>query len=439
MRKPNLAITRRDLLKATGAAAAGAGVGMFGGRAPAFAQERTVHVVQWSHFIPDADVLSKQQAEEFEKATKVKVRLEFINANDIPARATAAVYSKAGADVFQLNWNQPWLYEGGLIDHGKLAAELHKDRIYPFMKEAAVVDGVWRGIPYYSIGNAHAYRRDWFSELKLRDPNTPNYKFTYDEYLKHGIKLKKAGHPYGVTLGHTFGDAPANCYPLLWAFGGREVDEKGKVAINSKETRAAIEFMRKLWEGACEETALGWDDTSNNRAFYGEAISATQNGASIYINNKLGKQGPKDQWKVTGHFLNPLGPHGRYHIMLNMTHSITSWSPNKEAAMDWIRFLESPKQYAAYIHLQKGYGLGATKEWENDAMWKEDPALGPFRVNAKYGRNFGWPGPYNRKASEVQSKYIIIDLFARAVQGEPTDSVIKWAETELKAVYERGA
>lgn len=440
--RSKLELSRRELLKATGAAAAvatGASAGMFGGKAPAFAQAREIHVVAWSHFIPDNDRLTEKQAQEFESQTKVKVRLEFINANDIPAKATAAVESKSGPDIFQLQWNQAWLYEAGLEDVSKLAHELGKDKIYPFLKEAAVVNGVWRGIPYYAVGNAHAYRKDWFKAAGASDPQTVDLKYTYDMYLADGIKLKKAGHPYGITMGHTFGDTPANLYPLLWAFGGQEVDKKGKVAIDSKETRAAIEFLRQVWTGAADETALGWDDTSNNRAFYGETISATQNGASIYVNNLIGKQGPKDLYKVIGHFLNPMAAHGRYHIILNMTHSITKWSPNKAACVEWIKFVENKKNYADYIHTGKGYNLGATPNWENDPMWKENPALAPFRVNAKFGRNFGWPGPYNRKASEVMEKYIVTDMFAKAVQGESTDAVMKFAVSELKAVYERGA
>jgi multiple sugar transport system substrate-binding protein len=432
-------VSRRDLLKVTGAAAAGATVGLFGGKAPAFAQQRTVHVVAWSQFIPDCDALTKKQAEEFEKAEGVKMRLEFINANDIPAKATAAVESKVGPDIFQFQWNQPWLYEAQIEDHTKLAQELGSDKAYQFLKDASIVNGTPRGIPYYAVGNAHVYRKDWFAAAGAQDPNTPGKEWSYDAYLAAGKKLKAAGHPYGITLGHTFGDAPANCYPLLWAMGGREVDEKGKVAINSKETRMAVEMMKELWKGAADEGGLGWDDTSNNRAFYGETISSTQNGASIYVNSKLGKQGPKDLYKVMGHFLNPSGPAGRYHPILNMTHSIMKYSPNKTAAMNWLRFIHNKKNYADYIHTGVGYNLGFNSVWENDPMWKADPALEPFKLNAKHGRTFGWPGPYNRKASEAMEKYIIVDLFAKAVQGESTESVVKWAEGELKAVYERGA
>ena len=44
-------------------------------------------------------------------------------------------------------------------------------------------------------------------------------------------------------------------------------------------------------------------------------------------------------------------------------------------------------------------------------------------------------GPYDRRSQEAFAKYIIVDLYARAVKGESADSVIKWAESELKNIY----
>jgi multiple sugar transport system substrate-binding protein len=429
------------MLKATGAAAAvatGAGAGLFGGKAPAFAQSRAINVVAWSHFIPDADRKMEQYAKDFEAATKVKVTCEFINANDIPARATAAVESGQGSDIFQLQWNQAQLYAPGLSDHSKLAAELGADKDYAFMKESVEVGKVWRGIPFNAIGNAFVYRKDWWAAQGLRDPNTPGIPFTWDLFLAAGKKLKKAGQPIGFTLGHTFGDAPAWCYPILWSFGGREVDEHGKVAINTKETRFAVEYVKEFWNAAADEGGLAWDDTSNNRAFYAETISATQNGASIYIQSKFGKQRPDLKDKM-GHFVNPLGTHGRYHVILSLHHCIMKGSKQQEAAADWIRFLHDKKRYEEYFVVQGGYGLSAGPSFESHPIWKQDPVLEPFSQNAKYGRNFGWPGPYNQKASEVQAKYIIIDLFAEAVKGGglTTAQSIAKAEKELKLVYER--
>ena len=70
-------------------------------------------------------------------------------------------------------------------------------------------------------------------------------------------------------------------------------------------------------------------------------------------------------------------------------------------------------------------------------MWEADPAITIFRELPKYGRTIGYAGPYSRKAAEVNAKYIIVDLFAKVVQGESPQSSIAWAEQELKNVYER--
>ena len=41
----------------------------------------------------------------------------------------------------------------------------------------------------------------------------------------------------------------------------------------------------------------------------------------------------------------------------------------------------------------------------------------------------------NAKASEAYSKYIIIDMYAKAIQGMPAEESVKWAESELKKIY----
>ena len=107
------------------------------------------------------------------------------------------------------------------------------------------------------------------------------------EYRDAGKKLKAKGRPIGQTLGHTFGDAPGFWYPYLWSWGGKEVEADGKtVALNSKETVEFGQVHDRLLEGCCDEGGLAWDDTSNNRAFLSGTISATNNGASIYLEAK---------------------------------------------------------------------------------------------------------------------------------------------------------
>ena len=125
------AMTRRKFVETT-AVAGGALVAapFLGGKAPAYAQARKVHYLQWTSFVPAADAEIDRQAEEFTKATGIEMTVEKINQNDMAARITAAVESGSGADVIQMNANQPQLFANGLADHNALVEELGGDELY---------------------------------------------------------------------------------------------------------------------------------------------------------------------------------------------------------------------------------------------------------------------------------------------------------------------
>jgi len=358
--------------------------------------------------------------------------VEHINANDLPARATAAIEGGKGPDIIQLINNYPHLYAGGLEDHSKLLEELGGGDIYPFVLEAVKVDGVYRGMPNFFGGGAHTYRKDIFEKVGI--DKVPE---TWEDHLAAGKKLKKFGMPMGQTLGHTFGDAPGFAYPVMWSFGAKEVDEKGKVAINSKEMLTAIDFVKEFWFAACDEGGLAWDDTNNNRAFLAETIACTLNGASIYFVARYNPdKAPAGMADKIGHFLMPKGPAGRFHTVGPFSNCITKYSTNKDVAMDYIRFVHQKDNFEKFLVTNKGYINGPVPAWQKHPMWEEDPAITIFRELPQYGRAAGYQGAYNRKASEVWAKYIIVDTFAKAVKGEAPKSVLEWAERELKNVYE---
>ena len=434
--KPGGRMRRRDLLARTGRAAAAlavaTGTSWLAGRAPAFARERTLHVLEWSSFVAPADVERDRQAAEFGKQAGVRVTVEHINANDLPARATAAIEGGTGPDILQLDSNYPLLYAKGLENHNDLIDELGGDEIYPFIRNAVRDEsGVHRGVPNFFGGSANVYRKDIFAEVGISRPPE-----TWDEYLEAGKKLKNFGMPVGQTLAHTFGDAPGFAYTLLWCFGGKEVDQDGRVALNSPETADAVDFLKEFWVAACDEGGLAWDGTSNNRAFLAETVAVTLNGASIYFvaRNNPRKVAPGFADRL-GHFLIPEGPGGRYHGVGPFSNCIGRYSPNKEAARDYIRFVHQDDNFERFLVTNEGYINGPLPKWQEHPMWEEDPAITIYRELPQYGRNLGYAGPYSRQSSEVFAKYIIVDLFAKAVGGDSTRSVIEWAERELKGIY----
>ena len=430
------ALNRRQFLGLTGLAT---GAVMLGGVRPATAGQAPAQLagtrlsfLQWVNFVPAHDAIIKKQVAEWEQLSGVKVSFETINMNDIQARTTVAIESKAGPDIIQLIHHWPHLYEAGLEPVDDLAEALGRkgEGYYDLAKAHSFVNGHWRAVPYSFVSGASTYRTDWFKEVGYS-----KFPETWPEYREAGKKLKAKGHPIGQAFGHSLGDPPGFCYALLWAYGGKEVEADGRtVALESQETLEAVEFCVGFWTDACDEGGLAWDDSSNNRAFLAEQISSTFNGASIWVEAK--KNFPHIA-KVMNHDYFPTGPHGRYQLSGTYENAIMGYSPNKEAAKELIGYLMEYQNYAEWLRAGQGYSTAPTKNFERDKMWSEmDPEVAVFKDIAKYARHMGWPGPASRKAAQAWSKYIIVDMFAKAIQGTPPQEAMKWATSELKQVYE---
>lgn len=434
--------SRRDFLRHGGqltaaGLVAGSGLAMIAceKKPPGQKKTRRIHLLQWSNFIAEADEEVRRQTEEFQSQTGVNVNLEFINANDLPARSTSAVESGQGPDIIQFQWNQPHLYQDGLIDVDDLAQEIAEQQggYYDVAVAAAKVGDHFKAVPYHIVGNAIVYRKDIFDELGL--DGIPD---NWEDFMAMARTLKENGTPVGQSFGHTFGDAPTWCYPMLWSWGGQEVDAAGNVVINSPETVRSIEYNTELYRQGMDEGGLSWDDTSNNRAFFAETIAATLNGASIYFVAKRNPDKYPGLAEKLRHGLLPAGPNGRYHSLLNFQHGIMKYSEQPEAAKDFIRYLMQPENFEKWFVISNGYSLGTTRQWEDHEMWEQNPAITIFRDMARYGRTFGHAGPYDRQASEVKEKYIIVDLYARVLQGTDTaEDAAAWAAGELESVYGR--
>ena len=412
-----LHLSRRAVIAgaATVAAAGGLEGILAARRAPAFAQGTKLHIVRWVDFIPEADVELKRQAPEASKALGAEVQLEFINANDLQPRITAAIQSGSGADIIQMLWNWPQLYANALVDVSDVADPIGKAQggFYDVFDAAAKVGGKWLAVPHAVIGNAVAYRRSWFNEVGARE-----FPKTWEEYREVGKKLKVKGKPIGQTLGHTFGDSPTFAYPLLWDFGGAEVDKSGKkVAINSKGTLDSVKFMQAFWKDACDEGGLAWDDTNNNRAFHAGDISATLNGASIYIVAKRqpgqaqGRQGRAACSRTSSTPRScPRGPPASSPFYGGQQHSVMKYSKNQKLAKDFLKWLHQDANYEKWFVVNEGFSVGATKKWEEHPLWaKVDKPLQVFRQAARLTRAFGHPGPASAKATEAYTKYIVTD------------------------------
>jgi multiple sugar transport system substrate-binding protein len=439
-------IARRRLLQLSGAGALAAKTGglaaiLATGRAPAYAQARTVHWLRWNDFVPASDqVLRREIATECEKALGVKLNVETINGNDIQARITSAIQSGSGPDIVCAlnNWAQ--LYGESLTDVTDIAEELGKAQggFYETSRAVANDGKKWIAVPWSIVGLQIAYRKSWFAEIGYGDGKFPE---TWEQYREAGQKLKAKGRPLGQTLGHTFGDAPAFAYPFLWSFGGKEVEADGKtVVLDSKATVESVKFMVAFWKDAHDEGGLAWDDSNNNRAFLSGTCSATLNGASIYIE----AQRKPDSYKTEKgaamkddilHAPLPKGPGGQFSYHVPFSNMLMGYSKNQEASKQFLRWVNSREVFDKWFVSQKGFSVGPTTEWEKHKLWTQDEVMLPFKAAARTGRFAGHEGPSTRKAAEVVTKYILTDMYAKAVQGMPAEQAVKAAHAELVKIY----
>ncbi len=438
-------LPRRRFLQLSGAGMAAAGSGglaaiLASGRAPAYAQAAAVHWLRWADFVPASDVVLKGKiAEQCQKDLGIKLTVETINANDIQARITSSIQSATGPDIIMGINNWPQLYATSLADVGDLADEIGKagGGYYDVCKVVATYGGKWIGLPWAVGGGLIAYRKSWLAEAGFPD----KFPATWDDYRAAGQKLKKAGHPYGQTAGHTFGDAPGWWYPYLWSWGGKEVEADGKtVVLDSKETVESVKFAVALWKETMDEGGLAWDDTSNNRAFLSGSISATNNGASIYIE---AKKKPDSYQTDKGtpmkddilHAKIPGGAGGQFNLPGPFTDMLMGYSKNQDAAKKFLAWAHTKDVFEGWFKTQQGYTAGATVDYEDDPVWKIDPVLEPFKFIPKTGRMVGYAGPPNQKAAEVRTKYIIVDMYAKAIQGMAAEESVKWAHDEVVKIY----
>ena len=198
-----------------------------------------------------------------------------VSVGSLQTRVTTAAENGSGPDMTAIGFNWAFLFDEKFVDVSDIAAEIGKESggWYESAQEAVVVNGKWKAIPFGNIGQLMNWRTDWFKQAGY-----DKFPDTWDELLEAGIKLKKAGHPFGFELGHGFGDNHGWLYPLLWSYGGREVEADGKtIVIDSDETARAIDFCRKFFKETMLEDCLGWTDVNNNKAFLSEQISCTNN------------------------------------------------------------------------------------------------------------------------------------------------------------------
>ena len=439
--KKSRGVSRRDFLKI-------AGIGGAGALGPAFlfpersaAQQKTLKIGQWSHFVPAYDqwfdhTFCKQWGEKH--GTNVVV--DHINLSELPARAASEVSARKGHDLFMF-LSPPAAFEAQVIDmkhvyqevekkHGKKIDLAHKSTYNPKTKK------------YFAFSDSYVpdpgnYYREWWAEAGY--PNGPD---TYDDLLKGGKKIRdKSGHPVGIGLSQEL-DSSMALRAILWSFGGAEQDEHGNVTINSKNTVDALKYVRSLYKETMTDEIFTWDPSSNNRAMVSGRTSYIANAISVT------RQAERDHMPTNSHIMickTPKGPVRRIaaeHVM--DCYVIWNFAENKDGAQQFL--VDYMDAFHDGFTAGEFYNFPCFPKTVPD-LQKEianDPRATPSNKYAVLGdvltwaTNVGYPGYATAAIDEAFRAFIIPTMFAKVARGmETPENAAKAAEQEYKRIFAR--
>ena len=416
--------TRRDALKIGAGVATGATLGV-GHAADAQAQApalnlplekgATLRVLRPSKFVQGDETLWLENTEKYTKATGIKVFTESVSFEDLRPKAAVAANVGKGPDIVYGWYDDAHQYPDKLLDLNDVADYLDKKYggWYDVCKRFGMRGRRWICMPLGAAGGRLVYRQSWVKEAGFDTIPTDT-----DGFLKLCQALKAKGHPAGFALGHAVGDANTWWHSVLWGFGGKLVDEKDNVAINSPETIAALEYAKQLSDTFISGT-LSWNDTSNNKAFLDGQLSLTNNGISIYYVAKNSTDATiKAMAEDIQHATFPVGKAGHpTELHLTVPGMVFRYTKYKNAAKDYMRFMMESEQYIPWQTASIGYWSHPLKAYETMPVWTADPKNTPYRDILK---NMLWPsyaGSLGYASASCLADYIVVDMFASVCSG----------------------
>jgi multiple sugar transport system substrate-binding protein len=432
--------SRRDVLKALGAAGLAASGGSMLQSAGAADLKYTpekgaeLRVLRWKRFVQGEEDQFMANTRKFTEVTGVNVRVDSENFEDIRPKAAVAANVGSGPDIVLGWYDDPHLYADKVLDLTELADYLggKYGGWYDIVRRYCVRDGRWIALGLGFLGGCITYRRSMVEAAGFKEipKDTTNF-------LKLLQALKAKGTPCGFALGNAVGDSNAWCHWVIWAHGGRMVDEHNKVVINSKETVAGLNYAKAMYQTFISGT-LSWLDPNNNKAFLSGDISLTLNGISIYYAAKTSTDA-KIQAIVPDiyHAPVPVGPVGRHTELNPITPAfVFKYSKHPNAAKEYLRFMMEKDQYEAWQKASIGYVQQTLKAYRSNPVWTVDPKHTPFRDIAERTLDDGYAGQLGAASAGVMADYVMVNMVAEAASGSVTpEAAAARAESRAKRYY----
>lgn len=433
-------ISRRNFVKVTGTGVAAAGLtSAFLFPEKALAQQKTLKIVQWSHFVPGYDKwFDNTFTKEWGAKHNTNVIVDHIAIGEINARGAAEVAAKKGHDLFMF-LSPPAAYEKQVIDHREIYEEVKK-------KHGSPID-----LAVKSSYNPKTKKFFCFSDSYVPDPGNyrvdlwrqvgyPNGPDTWEQLLDGGKKIRaKFGNPVGLGLSQEL-DTNMAMRALLWSFGGAEQDANGNVTLNSKHTVDAVKFMRQLYKDTETPEVFSWDPSSNNRGILAGKLSYVANAISVTRAAEKDNPDMSRDIQIRPALKGPVRRIASEHVM--SCYVIWDFAENKEGAKEFL--VDLINDYETAFKASEFYNFPCFPPTVPNlgALLANDPKAVPSNKYAVLGSvlnwatNVGYPGYATAAIDEVFNTFVIPTMFAKAARDEMTpEAAVKAADEECRRIF----
>lgn len=456
-------MSRRTLLRTTGAAALGATLASAcaseegegpGGPAgdPEGAPDETftepttplsgdLRILLWSHFVPSHDDWFARFTREWGENVGVNVSVDHIDVGDVPTRIASEISAGQGHDLMQ--YIAPLAqFEPSVLDLADVTEEAGR-------RWGEQLELCRQSSFNPATGKFYAYSPGWVPDpgnyrRSLWEPvGFPNGPSTWEELLAGGSEIMSSqGVQMGLGMSQEI-DSNMVLRALMWSHGASIQDENEQVVINSPETIDAVEFMARLFQETMTDEVFAWNASSNNQGLISGNLSYIVNSISAWRTAQGTNPDVADDVSFVPALAGPGDAIAAQHVLYNWI--IPTHAANPDAAKEFL--LHYTENFAAATYASKLYDLAAWSErtpqlssWlTNDPFGAEPVDKLAFLADATdWSVNIGYPGPANTAIGEIFGTFVIPNMFARVARGEAnaTDSVAT-AEQEIVSIFDK--
>jgi multiple sugar transport system substrate-binding protein len=433
-------VTRRKFIKAAGSAALAAGIGsniIIPGRARA--QQKTLKILQWNHFVPGYDKwFNNEYIKEWGEKNDTNVIVDNIGVAAINSRAAAEVSAQKGHDLFMFLWPPP-VHEDQVIDLREIYEECEQRYGKPI--DLAIKSTYNpKTKKFYGFSDSYVpdpvnYRKDLWDDIGM----FPN---SWDDIRVGGRKIKqKHGIPVGIGLASEI-DTNMALRAIMYAFGASVQDAEGNAVLKSKATLDAIKFVKALYEEAMTEEVFTWDASSNNRFMLAGKGSLALNAISITRTGESKKLPVADNIWLAKAAQGPVRRIGLEHVM--DVYVIWKFAENIDGAKQFL--VDYIGNFRRGFLASEFYNFPCFPQTVPDlnTLIANDPKATPpdkYKVLEDvldWATNVGYPGYANAAIDEVFSTWIVSTMFAQAAAGKLSpEAAMHQADAEVRRIFEK--